>query len=672
MSSHDSLGRHHGRLTARPASFCSDLTPQPGLAADAEGADIPVSDARPFSTEVYEEHPLNTRPQRFSCQSSSKDSGVVMDNDDGSMPPQSYFDFSDDEMNDDGNGETDAIAAWDDQNNERSEAEGTPAEEPSPGEQASTSPSDDLDEDDDEVVTVVQDVLDGEVDKILSFALQLLHGLELANLGQGSKRELCRSLTLDFAETLARVVEDTDDNSSNNYQSASPEPSARAASTGTRGNATEPSDDPSLGATRDGDSVDTSMRPSSGGGADVAVATDSRKRARGENVRLRCPFRAQNQLRFNVRDHPGCSLTSFPCMADLRQHVVKKHRRDDPNKFVCPRCNEVFETRGEQQQHAKRPQSCISKSINHEDGVDGETITRILARNRESSRGEISIEAQWAELWGLVFPDTASEDIPIYTYHVVMEDSDLEAEYRGLLPILADDLLERGYFLHDPSLDMRTVLADNFNMAFQNCRMRAKNMEHTNRQTSNPRAKRPAGALSRYAARSRDSAIGTDTSSVYISMSPRLSHPAPGHSYNLLPTSLRLPSQPPLYPNYGADPNSHQSISPGVAHAGALPTSEQDLAWMGTGFPRPPSDLGLDFIVPVPHAGHGQAPGLHDQHFSPAYTQTMRYDSRRFARQGPAMQVDTSGFGSELGQFAGAGNVQQAPDAEGLGDGYFS
>jgi hypothetical protein len=37
-----------------------------------------------------------------------------------------------------------------------------------------------------------------------------------------------------------------------------------------------------------------------------------------ENLRLSCPYRKRNPLRFNVREHHSCAMTYFPKFAELR------------------------------------------------------------------------------------------------------------------------------------------------------------------------------------------------------------------------------------------------------------------------------------------------------------------------------------------------------------------
>ena len=115
-------------------------------------------------------------------------------------------------------------------------------------------------------------------------------------------------------------------------------------------------------------------------------------------------------------------------------------------------------------------------------------------------------------------------------------------------------------------------------MALGNCRTKAKNMIHHNKpRAANPRAKRPPGLL----AASRDSAIGTDTSSVYGALGGT-SGPSP------LSSSFRPFSQPPLDRQSVAEVERRRSdaILPDVSPPNdALASSFSDLAGMGMVFP---------------------------------------------------------------------------------------
>lgn len=232
-------------------------------------------------------------------------------------------------------------------------------------------------DEEDDGCTVIQDGMDGDLDKILGFSLQVLHGMELSTLEQSRQKHVCRLLTIDFVEALGKIIYDSRECPDETTDAATP----TSATPGAK-------DDGGIlrshrsGAAHTGTSQqsgsDDGVRGNNDRRGDVFVATTSRKRSRDENVRLGCPFRAKNQLRFNVRDHQGCALVSFSSMSDLRQHVVRKHHRYDPTKFPCDRCNVEFPTKSEQQQHAKQMEPCLPRPVDPEDGIDNDTVPRIL------------------------------------------------------------------------------------------------------------------------------------------------------------------------------------------------------------------------------------------------------------------------------------------------------
>lgn len=59
-------------------------------------------------------------------------------------------------------------------------------------------------DEEDDGCTVIQNGMDGDLDKILSFSLQVLHGMELSTLEQSSQKHLCHLLTIDLVEALER------------------------------------------------------------------------------------------------------------------------------------------------------------------------------------------------------------------------------------------------------------------------------------------------------------------------------------------------------------------------------------------------------------------------------------------------------------------------------------
>lgn len=376
---------------------------------------------------TFVESPLILKSERLSYISNSTDSGVVMDeeersaqraalggNDHYDAPWAAVFSPSASTRRSSFSSPPSSCAQ-----NDLGEPRVTPTAEEGPASLAtvqrpprprSIDSRESYDEEDDGC-TVIQDGMDGDLDKILSFSLQVLHGMELSTLEQSRQKHFCRLLTIDFVEALEKIIHHPPGCPDETTDAATPTSATPGAKDDTGILRSHRSGAAHTGTYQQSGS-DDGARGSNDRRGDVFVATTSRKRSRDENVRLGCPFRAKNQLRFNVRDHQGCALVSFSSMSDLRQHVVRKHHRYDPTKFPCDRCNVEFPTKSEQQQHAKQIEPCLPRPVDPEDGIDNDTVPRILNRGRDSSQpqGESSVEVQYAELWRLIFPEC--EEVP--------------------------------------------------------------------------------------------------------------------------------------------------------------------------------------------------------------------------------------------------------------------
>lgn len=103
---------------------------------------------------------------------------------------------------------------------------------------------------------------------------------------------------------------------------------------------------------------------------------------------------------------------------DHRQHIVKQHKRDDPSAFVCDRCNRDFHTRKELRDHQRLPKEEMCDILDHdpESGVDGTTSIKLLSRKRASGA---SPEAQWKEIWNILFPDDEDHQVHPYRMHSI-------------------------------------------------------------------------------------------------------------------------------------------------------------------------------------------------------------------------------------------------------------
>ncbi|EHK23380.1 uncharacterized protein TRIVIDRAFT_124089, partial [Trichoderma virens Gv29-8] len=198
-----------------------------------------------------------------------------------------------------------------------------------------------------------------------------------------------------------------------------------------------------------------------------------------ENLRLSCPYRKRNPSRFNVRDHHSCAMTYFPKFAELRQHIVKQHKRDDPSAFVCDRCNRDFHTRKELRDHQRLPKEMMCDIMDHdpESGVDGTTSVKLLSRKRASGA---SPEAQWKEIWNILFPDDEDHQIHQYHFTPVIEHFELSNCYMSSFEILHSSLRDK---ISNPATleTLTTKFQQCFMEAVERCIGAAQSMPYTNR-----------------------------------------------------------------------------------------------------------------------------------------------------------------------------------------------
>ncbi|KAK3342571.1 hypothetical protein B0H65DRAFT_428096 [Neurospora tetraspora] len=136
-----------------------------------------------------------------------------------------------------------------------------------------------------------------------------------------------------------------------------------------------------------------------------------------------CPFRVRNPVRFNIRDHEVCAMTSFESLADLRHHVMSYHRRR-AMPHQCQRCKVGFPTQRFLDDHLMLPKDEMCDTVpagtprNPEDGIS-EDVDKTLA----SGNGIRT----WDDLWRLIFP--MDDQIPSSDFHPVIELAEVEQQF---------------------------------------------------------------------------------------------------------------------------------------------------------------------------------------------------------------------------------------------------
>lgn len=323
-----------------------------------------------------------------------------------------------------------------------------------------------------DVASVVSDDYSPEdVDAMLDFALQSVYGIELRETSAPTAiiRRLASNFLTELGQHIWQNASDT--------QPVHTMSTASSSTTPSQGTAGEPSQGKrkKLAGGEDG-GEEYSDGEGSGFGPSKRLRPSPREE---ENLRLSCPFRKRNPHRFNVRDHHSCAMTYFPKFAELRQHIVKQHKRDDPSAFVCDRCTRDFQTRKELREHQRQPkeQMCDISDHDPESGIDGPTSIKLVSRKRASGT---SAEVQWREIWNILFPDDDDGMIQPYHFTPVIEHFELSAQYLTSFDFLQTSL--RNKISNPATLE---TLATKFHQCFveavEGCTTAARSMPYTNR-----------------------------------------------------------------------------------------------------------------------------------------------------------------------------------------------
>ncbi|KAJ6439779.1 zinc finger domain-containing protein [Purpureocillium lavendulum] len=323
-----------------------------------------------------------------------------------------------------------------------------------------------------DVASVVSDDFSPEdVDAVLDFALQSVYGIELRETS--APTAVIRQLASDFLTDLGQHIWQTpsDTRAANTMSTAS---SSTTPSQGTGGESSQIKRKKLAGGEDGGEEY--SDGEGSGFGPSKRLRPSPREE---ENLRLSCPFRKRNPHRFNVRDHHSCAMTYFPKFAELRQHIVKQHKRDDPSAFVCDRCTRDFQTRKDLRDHQRQPkeQMCDISDHDPESGIDGPTSIKLVSRKRASGT---SADVQWREIWNILFPDDDDGMIRPYHFTPVIEHFELSAQYLTSFEFLQTSL--RNKISNPATLE---TLATKFHQCFieavEGCATAARSMPYTNR-----------------------------------------------------------------------------------------------------------------------------------------------------------------------------------------------
>ncbi|TQV99016.1 zinc finger domain-containing protein [Cordyceps javanica] len=320
---------------------------------------------------------------------------------------------------------------------------------------------------------------ESDADTLLSYTLQLVYGIDTQD--QEPHIRHLRRLTAKYIREVGDSIwhspaadGEQPHSQGNSYSSSTPSPTEN----GRRGSQSGHSQSSSKRKPDDGAGGDGSQ--GSGQGSGLVPVKKARQGIRDEgNLRLSCPFRKRNPSRFNVRDHHSCAMTYFPKFAELRQHIVKQHKRDDPSAFVCDRCNRDFCSRRELREHQRLPKELMCDLADHdpESGIDGPTCNKLLSRKRASGTSPF---VQWREIWNLIFPDDDDNTIGTFNFIPVIEHFELASKFHASIDLLRASLQDR-----IPDQAMLDAVCANFERCFaetvDQCLTAAQELHYVNR-----------------------------------------------------------------------------------------------------------------------------------------------------------------------------------------------
>ncbi|PHH64486.1 hypothetical protein CDD81_4561 [Ophiocordyceps australis] len=357
---------------------------------------------------------------------------------------------------------------------------------PSTASSLSDAEDEDHDGDDNDMASRVHQT---DIDSVLDYTLQAVYGVELRD-SLGS-RAMLRQLGFNFIHGLGMHIEQSlheangGQTTKTTSSSSTSTPSQATCHGGIRGGSSGKRKKQAGGYGDKGD--DFSDGETSGHGPAKRIKPTGKDE---DNLRLSCPYRKRNPRRFNVRDHHSCAMTYFPKFAELRQHIVKQHKREFPSAFVCDRCTREFKTRKELRDHQRQPREHMCEVSDHdaESGIDASTAIRLVSRKRASGT---SAETQWREIWSILFPDDDDAMVRPYDFTPVIEHFELSSQFLDSFDLLQSSL--RNKISNPATLE---TLATKFHQCFveavDSCASVARRMPYANRSNKRNNEQAPA------------------------------------------------------------------------------------------------------------------------------------------------------------------------------------
>ncbi|KAI9743783.1 MAG: hypothetical protein M1818_002517 [Claussenomyces sp. TS43310] len=176
----------------------------------------------------------------------------------------------------------------------------------------------------------------------------------------------------------------------------------------------------------------------------------------GDSLRLACPFRKHDKVKYNVHDFKTCTLSPFENISRLKEHLYRSHKAP----IQCVRCWLVLPSQQALDCHLTVVNMCDLQPGKREDGISLD-IEKRLRTKKKTSRDQTA-EGRWKEIYQLLFP---GEEVPSAWFEYLLEDAlprilPIEEHLRREVPRMSRELIQNELSRQDSDAsDLQAVLS---------------------------------------------------------------------------------------------------------------------------------------------------------------------------------------------------------------------
>ncbi|KAI4866768.1 hypothetical protein F4820DRAFT_415525 [Hypoxylon rubiginosum] len=149
-------------------------------------------------------------------------------------------------------------------------------------------------------------------------------------------------------------------------------------------------------------------------------------------IAFACPF-----MKADVARHHGCLRFRLLRIADVRQHLARKHKCP----IHCPRCGDTFPTVLDRDQHI-RARICETKFFTFEGMTEAQFDE--LTRSSRSYRTTSTDEERWYQMWHILFPGRRRPATPYIQNPDLVILQEFSNHTAALIPTMINDRLSSG------------------------------------------------------------------------------------------------------------------------------------------------------------------------------------------------------------------------------------